>query len=185
MTITLHLNNTYATTLLIAQSKLPQTPSKIFYIPAPSEQKATEANLRYKVETEKKIAAEKARKEREDKINRVVAFLQKQNSPVANYEIASIIVDESAANGADFRVVVAISGIESGFCNASFWYNCFGYLNGVKYSSYLSAFKDIVPKVARQYAAPYGWNFEALAKAYGMINWQYHSANLYYYASSI
>lgn len=183
-TVFIHLNASQAATPEVIFLAQEQTQTNLD-IPQVTEESVTTANTRRKVEEDKKIELERLAKERDDKINRVITFLQNQASPVANYDIAAIIVDESEANGADFRVVVAIMGIESGFCNASFWYNCFGYLNGVRYSSYTDAFSDLVPKVARQYAAPYGWNFEALARAYGMINWEYHSKNLYYYANSI
>jgi len=144
-----------------------------------------EANIRQTVEVQKKIEEEKRLKEREDKINRTIAFLKKEHSPVANYEIASIIVDEAAANNADFRVIIAIMGVESGFCKASFYHNCFGYLNGAKYSSYTTAFQDLVPKISRQYAAKYGWDFVSLAKAYGQHNYTYHAANMRAWAGQI
>jgi hypothetical protein len=143
------------------------------------------AEQRLVYELEKKAEAERQRQIRENDIQRVLNFLKRQRSVVANYEIASIIVDLSKANGADYRVVVAIMMVESGGCNASFWHNCFGYLNGVKYSSYPQAFRDLVPKVSRQYAAKFGWNFEALAKAYGIHNVEYHSANMRKWANSI
>jgi len=143
------------------------------------------AEVRQAEANQRKLEEELKRKERETKIQRTLSFLKTQHSPVANYEIASIIVDKSAIYGADFRVVVAIMGVESGFCNASFHYNCFGYLNGAEYGSYLEAFNDLVPKVSRQYAAKFGWNFEALAKAYGQVNWEYSSGNMRRWAGSI
>lgn len=159
--------------------------STLDYVSKPDPKLAEAAQEKKDAEIAIRLAEEKARKARAEKVDRVVAFLQRWNSPVANYTIADKIVAHSDANGADYRVVVAIMGIESGFCNAHFSFNCFGYLNGAKYSSFEHAFDDLVPKVARQYAAVYGWNFEALAKAYGMVNWQYHSANMRIYANSI
>lgn len=186
LTVAFHFNNTYAiNSITYNSSVLHQDQRKFTFVPEPEKKQVTVANEIWKIETAKKIEIEKLKKEREEKINRVLAFLSKQKSPVANYDIAALIIDGSQANNADYRVVVAIMGIESGFCRASFWYNCFGYLNGVKYSSYYSAFQDIVPKVSRQYAARYGWDFVSLAKAYGMINWQHASANLKFYANSI
>lgn len=134
---------------------------------------------------ERKAEEERKRIERENTINNLVNYLARNGSPIATYEYAAMIVDLSAANGADYRVVVAIMGVESGFCRASFWHNCFGYLNGVRYSSYYDAFSDLVPKVSRQYAARYGWNFEALAKAYGQHEWERTSANMRWFASRI
>ena len=118
-----------------------------------------------RLEAIKKAAAEKA-----EHVNRINAFLTKQHSPVANTAIAGMLYDYYKSTGTDYKILLAISGVESGFCNASFNYNCFGYLNGAKYSSYENAFTDLIPKVGSQYAAKYGTNFEALAKAYGMLN---------------
>lgn len=185
-TVVFHLNNTSAApTEISAYFALANKNNRSILIEEPNAEVITVVNERQVYyETIKKEQERKA-KEREDKIQRVIAFLKKQRSPVANYEIASKIIDYSAANNADFRVVLAIMGVESGFCRQSFWYNCFGYLNGVKYSSYSQAFNDLVPKVSRQYAARFGWNFEALAKAYGQKNWQKTSANMKYFANQI
>jgi len=139
-----------------------------------------------KVAMEKKRAEEeRIRKEREEKINRTIAYLKKQKSPVANHEIAGLLVDLSQANSADYRILIAIMGTESGYCRAAFYNNCFGYLNKVKYGSFKSAFQDLVPKISRQYAARYGWNFESLAKAYGQVNWQVGAAKMRKIANSI
>ncbi len=154
-------------------------------IDPPKEGAVLGANTKKLKDDEAKSYEAKIRKEREGKINRLLAFLKRQKSPVANYEIASLVVNDSEAAGADYRVVIAISGVESGFCRASFSYNCFGYLNGKHYSSFIQAFSDIVPRVARQYAARYGWNFEALAKAYGQHEWQRTSSNMRYFANQI
>ena len=136
-----------------------------YYLPEPSSEEVENANV-IKAENLERIKLEEQRiLERENRIQRVLAYLRRKRSPAATYSIASIIVDQSAANGADYRVIIAIMGIESGFCNASFWYNCFGYLNGVKYGSYEQAFQDLVAKVSGKYARPYGWNFEGLACA--------------------
>jgi hypothetical protein len=128
--------------------------------------------------------------EREEKISSDLAILKKYRSPVANRAHAEIIVDKSSASGADFRVILAIMGKESGFCRVPIKlngnsYNCFGYINKVKYPSYAAAFNDLIPKIARQYANRYGWNFEALAKAYGQVNWQKGASDMRYYATNI
>jgi hypothetical protein len=127
-----------------------------------------------------------AAKKRLAKINKLVSFLKRQGSPVASYHYAELFVDLSEANGADYRIVVAISGVESGFCAANYKkYNCFGYLNGVQYGSFDQAFRRLVPKVASEYAKVYGTNFEGLAKAYGMINWELHSQRLRNYYNGL
>lgn len=119
-------------------------------------------------------------------VERLVAFLRRQGSPVASYAYAKQIIDLSRANGADYRIIVAISGIESGFCRVNYkGYNCFGYLNGVRYGSYTQAFNALVPAIARQYARPYGTNFEALAKAYGMHNYTYHAGRMHAFYSAL
>jgi hypothetical protein len=118
-------------------------------------------------------------KEKETKITRLVSYLKRQGSPVATYGYAKQIIDTAEANGADYRIVVAIMGVESGFCRVNVLkYNCFGYLNKVQYSGYSEAFSKLVPRISREYAKPYGTNFKALAKAYGMINFEYHSGRL-------
>lgn len=144
-----------------------------------------EANTR-KIEDEKRLEAIRIQLEaRQLGINRIKNYLTKQKSPVANTEISELIYDLSKANGADYRILIAIMGVESGFCNASFNYNCFGYLNGAKYSDYSAAFRDLVPKVSRQYAARYGTDFVSLAKAYGIINWEYGAEKLARYYNQI
>jgi len=161
------------------------TPTNDAYIPKPDRETfavAQEALTSHQLEQAK---LEERRKSLEDKINRTLNYLKRVKSPVANEEIATIIVDLSEQNNADYRVLLAIMTIESGACKQSFAYNCFGYLNGVKYPSYEVAFKNLVPKVSRQYAARYGWDFVALSRAYGQHNWELHSANMLKVASSI
>lgn len=159
--------------------------SNDLYVPIPNREVYTVAEEALG-EYEKELAAiEARRKSLEDKIARTLNYLKRVNSPVANEEIATIIVDLSDLNGADYRVLLAIMTIESGSCRQSFAHNCFGYLNGVRYPSYEVAFRDLVPKVSRQYAARYGWDFVALSKAYGQHNWEHHSKNMLKVASSI
>lgn len=151
----------------------------------PDPETFTEASETKVKEERRKLEEAKRVAEHEAKVANLISYLKRNNSPVANHKIANIIITESAKYGADYKVVVAIMGVESGLCRQSFWYNCFGYLNGVRYSSYEHAFSDLVPKVSRQYAAKYGWNFEALAKAYGQHNWEKTSANMRWFASRI
>lgn len=155
------------------------------YIPKPEREVYIEAQENLNQFQEEQAKAEARRKELEDKVNRTLNYLRRVKSPVANEEIATIIVDLSDQNNADYRVLLAIMTIESGSCRQSFSYNCFGYLNGRKYPSFEVAFKDLVPKVSRQYAARYGWDFVALSKAYGQHNWELHSKNMLKVASSI
>lgn len=127
---------------------------------------------------------------RQDKINGLVKFLKKWGSPVATNEYAAQIIDLSEKNHADYKIIVAIMGVESGFCRVPVkkngtTYNCFGYLNGVKYQSFTAAFNDLVPKISKQYANKYGWNFEALAKAYGQMGWEKTSHDMAMFANGI
>lgn len=122
---------------------------------------------------------------RQEHIDRINRFLVSKRSPVANTKIAGILYDSAEEYGTDYKILLAISGVESGFCAQSFHYNCFGYLNGVKYSSFEQAFSDIAPKVARDYASRYGTDFASLAKAYGMINWKKGASNLSLYYNQI
>jgi hypothetical protein len=124
--------------------------------------------------------------QRRGEIEKLVRYLKAQGSPVATYDYAAQIIDLSSANGVDYRIIVAISGIESGFCNANYKiYNCFGYLNGVQYGSYTQAFNALIPQIANQYVKVYGTNFEAMAKAYGMKNYTKHGANMRMYYNSL
>lgn len=161
------------------------TPRTNSYIPQPEREVyiVAQENLIQHQAEQAKIEARK--KELADKVNRTLNYLRRVKSPVANEEIATIIVDLSDRNNADYRVLLAIMTIESGSCRQSFSHNCFGYLNGVKYPSYEVAFRDLVPKVSRQYAAKYGWDFVSLSKAYGQHNWEHHSKNMLKVASSI
>lgn len=139
-----------------------------------------------KAEEAKRIAElERLQELRQEHVDRILDFLISKRSPVANEEIAGIIYDQTQIYDADYKIILAIMGVESGFCAQSFNYNCFGYLNGVKYASFPDAFRDIVPKVASQYVIVYGTDFVALAKAYGIINWEKGSANLSMYYNQI
>lgn len=161
------------------------TPVTKTYIPKPDREIYIEAQENLNQFQEEQAKVEARRKELAERVNRTLNFLRRVNSPVANEEIATILVDLSDQNNADYRVLLAIMTIESGSCRQSFSYNCFGYLNGRKYPSYEVAFKDLVPKISRQYAAKYGWDFVALSKAYGQHNWELHSKNMLKVASSI
>lgn len=161
------------------------SPVSDLYVPAPEREVYTAAEEALAVYNQEQAAIEARRKMLGDKVNRTLAYLKRMNSPVANEQIATILVDLSDQNGADYRVLLAIMTIESGACRQSFAHNCFGYLNGVKYPSYEVAFRDLVPKISRQYAVRYGWDFVSLSKAYGQHNWELHSKNMLKVASSI
>ncbi|KKQ36123.1 MAG: hypothetical protein US52_C0008G0022 [candidate division WS6 bacterium GW2011_GWA2_37_6] len=140
-----------------------------------------------KVDEEQRLAeVQKKLAIRQDHINRINNFLIRKRSPVANTNIAEILYDLSVQYGGDYKTLLAITGVESGFCAASFSYNCFGFLNGKKYGSYEQAFRDIVPKVIKNYLHRYGsTNFVSIAKSYGMVNWEKGSSNLAMYYSQV
>jgi hypothetical protein len=142
---------------------------------------------------QKIVLDEQARltKIREDKISRMLRLFSINKSPLATRAYAEQILNLSEQNDADHRIIIAIMGVESGFCkvpmrkNGVSTYNCFGYLNGVTYSSFKDAFNNLIPKISKQYANKYGWDFESLAKAYGQIGWEETSANMRYFASQL
>lgn len=128
---------------------------------------------------------------REDKLSRILSLLSRNKSPVATREYAVQILNLAEQNDSDHRVIIAIMGVESGFCKApvrksgASTYNCFGYLNGVTYPSFTVAFDNLIPKIARQYANKYGWDFVSLAKAYGQIGWEKTSSDMLYFANQL
>lgn len=141
---------------------------------------------------EKKIQLEeqeRLQKIKEEKIAKILNLLSKNGSPVAGREYAEQLIDLSEHENSDYRILIAIMGLESGFCRAPYikngvnTHNCFGYINGVVYSSFKEAFDNLVPKICRQYVNRYGWDFEALARAYGQAEWQQNANYLRNYAS--
>ena len=149
---------------------------KHIILPEPKIEQIVRARKRLELEQKKQAEIEAKLAHRQQEIDKINRFLRKQGSPLVNTEIPALLYDLCEENNSDYRILLAISGVESGFCAADFNYNCFGYLNGKKYSSWEQAFKDIVPRVSRQYANRYGTDFTSLAKAYGMVNWE-HGAN--------
>jgi hypothetical protein len=118
---------------------------------------------------EQKIAKTEQALTRTKRVESLLGYLKKVGSPIATQHYAELIVDLSQQSKSDYRVIVAIMGTESGFCKKPIHYNCFGYLNGVKYDSFDAAFKNLIPKISKQYVNKYGWNFTAFAKAYGQM----------------
>ncbi len=140
------------------------------------------ANVRKEKERQELAEKQRQRESREGHIAGINTYLSTKKSPIANTDVAGILYDSAMEADTDYRILLALIGVESGFCAQDYYFNCFGYLNGAKYSSFEQAFKDITPKVAKEYAARYGTNFAALAQAYGIVNWQKgaHNLNLYY-----
>ncbi len=102
---------------------------------------------------------------------RLLRFLKRQNSPIAEKKYVDIIISVSKENGADYRLNVGIMGAESDLCKVPIKkYNCYGYMNNVYYESFEDALTDLTGKVSRQYTSRYGWNLTAMGKAYGAHN---------------
>jgi hypothetical protein len=127
---------------------------------------------------ENKIGKEEARITRQKRIDSLLKLLKSVGSPVATEHYAAYIIDLSVSVNADYRVIVAIMGTESGYCKHPLGYNCFGYLNGVKYASFDDAFSRLIPKIGKQYVIKYGWNFEGFTKAYGQLG-EHAAGNMY------
>jgi hypothetical protein len=106
---------------------------------------------------------------RTQQIQGLVAYLKRVASPIANEHYASLIIDLANQQGVDFRIIVALIGTESGWCKAPIYYNCFGYLNKVHYTSFDDAFNHLIPKISKQYFIHYGWNLQGFIKAYGQL----------------
>ena len=116
------------------------------------------------------IAKAEKRKNVNYQVGKLQEYLLTKNSIFSDKILSQILVEESKKHNADYRIIVAVMGKESGYCAANYkLYNCFGYLNGVQYSSYEDAFRSIVPRVA-QMSAPYGWNIRGFANAYRPVD---------------
>lgn len=131
------------------------------------------------------IDSAKKRYSQEEQVDHLFSYLNRQNPRVFSKEIVRIIVSESNRFGADYRLVAAIMGKESGFCNANYkLYNCFGYLNGVQYGSYEEAFKVLTPRIA-SIVARHGWNTMGIANEYKPVDRQGWSTKVHAIASKI
>ncbi len=152
-----------------------------------------QANVENIAKAKRKLAEEQRRQEeiekklaiRQREIDKINRFLKKQGSPLVGTEIPALLYDLAQENNSDYKILLAISGVESGFCSADFSYNCFGYMNKRKYTSWEEAFRDLVPKISRQYVNRYNTDFVSLAKAYGVVNWEYGAQKLQRYYSEL
>lgn len=127
----------------------------------------------------------KARESQQAQIDHLYSFLYRQNPGVFSRSIVSIIVQESNRYGADYRIVAAIMGKESGYCNANYkLYNCFGFLNGVQYGSFEEAFRNLTPQIAR-IVARHGWNTMGIANEYRPVDRKGWADKVYKMASEI
>lgn len=74
--------------------------------------------------------ADAVKDDRADRVKILTAFLGHYNSPLTEY--AEVIVDSANENGIDWRLIPAISGVESTFCKSIPYgsNNCWGWSNG-------------------------------------------------------
>ncbi len=154
-------------------------------LPVAKIENITKAQNRLQEEQERQAQIEKELLIRKLEIQKINNFLKKYKSPLVNTKIPELIYDLSKENNTDYRLILAISGVESGFCIADFNYNCLGYLNGKKYTSWDQAFRDLIPKISRQYTNKYKTNFTELAKAYGMINWEHGAGKMQHFYNQL
>jgi len=122
---------------------------------------------------EAKIAKVEHDQTRAKRIEVLVDYLTKVHSPINTEHYASLIIDLAEANGVDYRIIVALIGTESGWCKAPIHYNCFGYLNKVKYASFDDAFNRLIPKISKQYFIRYGWDLVGFISVYGALTPEY------------
>lgn len=103
----------------------------------------TSANLNFKKEIKKDL-----------RVKRIKNFLAKYNSPITPY--AQSIVSLADLYRIDYRLVVAISGVESTFCKSIPYksYNCWGWKNGkYVFQSYPNALEKVSKTLGTNYYA--------------------------------
>lgn len=86
------------------------------------------------------------------RVKRIKNFLLKYNSPITDY--AQSIVSLADQYQIDYRLVVAISGVESTFCKAIPYnsYNCWGWKNGNhSFQSYPDALEIVSRTLGKNY----------------------------------
>ncbi|MBN1915634.1 glucosaminidase domain-containing protein [Candidatus Dojkabacteria bacterium] len=136
-----------------------------------------------KIEQEEiKKEQERLRRERQIKIDRLAGYLGKVKSPMADY--ANIIVEKAESCGADYKIIVAIAGNESGYGRIAYKeYNPYGYLNKVQYTGWDTSLSDLTCKVAK-YTNKYS-DIYTLGKAYGAHNPEQWAKNINWHLSQI
>ncbi len=89
---------------------------------------------------------------KDTRVKRIKNFLGKYNSPISPY--AQSIVNLADQYQIDYRIVVAISGVESTFCKAIPYnsYNCWGWKNGNHaFQSYPDALEIVSKTLGNNY----------------------------------
>lgn len=136
-----------------------------------------------KIEQEEiKMEQERLRRERQVKIDRLAGYLRKVNSPMADY--ANIIIEEAESCNANYKIIVAIAGNESGYGRVPYKsYNPYGYLNKAQYSGWDTSLADLTCKVAK-YTNKYT-DLYILGKVYGAHNVEQWAKNISWHLSQI
>ncbi len=139
--------------------------------------------LDIKLEQERiKAEQERIMKERQAKIDKLAGYLRKVNSPMAPF--AGTIIEEAESCGANYRIIVAIAGNESGYGRVSYkLYNPYGFLNGVQYAGWEASLSDLTCKVAK-YTNKYT-DIYTLGKVYGAHNPEQWAKNINWHLSQI
>ncbi|MEI7604260.1 MAG: hypothetical protein WCJ19_04535 [bacterium] len=100
-----------------------------------------------------RIAAEQAKIARlQNQANEIDGFLTSKNSPLAGYGMK--IAELAESYGVPARLMVAISGVESGFCRVNFRdFNCWGWFTSQRFSSYDESLDQYFDYLANFYYA--------------------------------
>ncbi len=107
---------------------------------------------RLKIEQKQKIAE----KERKDKIDRIEALFSRYNAPMQGYAELIFRRVEDCSNGeADYRVLIAIAGNESGFGRIPYkTYNPYGYLDGKQYADWTDSLTFLSCVITQRFIVP-------------------------------
>lgn len=104
-------------------------------------------------------------------------YLRKQKSPLASH--ADLLVERSDATGIDYKLVVAIAGLESGYCAENFAKNnCWGFGN-YSWSSLETGIKEYYRLMKKNYFAKGLNTIGEIHRVYAPSSTDY--LNKYYY----
>lgn len=105
----------------------------------------------FKVVQKQKIEA----KERQGKIDRIEALFQRYNSPMQGYGELIFNKVEECGPSADYRIIIAIAGNESGLGRIPYkLYNPFGYLDGKQYADWNDSLSFLPCVITQRFLVP-------------------------------
>lgn len=121
---------------------------------------------KFLVEKEKIRLAQEQKKIFDLKVNKLESFIKKMGDD--NYaKSARTILNTAIRCKVDYKLLVAISGVESGFGNINVGkYNPYGYITGIPYTSYDQAINDIYCKFYKYYVSKGLNTAEKIARIY-------------------